>query len=160
MSKKIDSKKLRNVAGGFATGITVACIEQANGEVKGLTANSFVSISLDPPIVLISVANDASFMQECSVGKPVGISILSDQQKEISNQFAGMNEDEIPVTFISNDRCHCIHGSLAWYETTIRDIIPAGDHHLILCDVHDLGREESAQPILYYSGYHILGDKV
>lgn len=125
--------------------------------MKGLTANSFVSISLLPPIVMISIQNGSIFLDSCVIGKRLGISILSTEQKNMSDHFAGMQKTDIPIKFLSNKKCHVLHNSLAWYETTIRDIIHAGDHHLILCDVEDLGRNENAEPLIYYSGYLSLG---
>jgi len=160
MKSVINPNKLRNVAGAFATGVTVVCIEQENGEIRGITANSFVSISLDPPIVMISVQNDSTFLSNCEVGKSIGISILNDKQKAISSQFAGMNKYDIPITYISKGKCHNIKDAHAWYEGAIRQIIPVGDHHLILCDILDLGIDKDARPLIYYSGYKTIGNEV
>jgi flavin reductase (DIM6/NTAB) family NADH-FMN oxidoreductase RutF len=160
MVKTISAQMLKKVAGGFATGVTVVCIEDDDGNVKGMTANSFVSISLLPPIVMFSVRNEADIMQYLEVGKNVGISILSEGQKWLSDQFAGLTEYERPVSFISKDKNHVVDGALAWYETTVDQILPAGDHQLILCAVDDLGRDENARPLIYYSGYNGLGDVI
>ena len=158
MIKTISPQLLKKVAGGFATGVTVVCVEDEEGNVKGMTANSFVSVSLEPPLVMFSVRNEAEIIQFLEVGKNVGISILSERQKWLSEQFAGLAEFERPVSFISKDKNHVIDGALAWYETTIDQIVPAGDHQLIICAVDDLGRDEKARPLIYYSGYNNLGD--
>jgi len=156
MIKKIEPQTLKHVAGGFATGITIVTIEDDKAEMYGMTANSFLSVSLDPPLVLFSVQNDASFLKHCASKKKVGISILSQNQKAISDQFAGLNKEDIEVSFVSKNKCHTLKNCLAWYETIIVQIIPAGDHQLMLCEVLDLGRDEKAKPLLYYSGYNKL----
>ena len=158
IASNIDQNKLRQVAGAFATGITVACVEQEDGEIKGITANSFVSISLDPPIVMLSIQNEASFLENCKIGNEIGISILSKEQKNISDQFAGRYQTPTNITFISKGKCHNIEGAMAWYETSIREIIPMGDHQLLFCNVNDLGRQNDSDPLLYYNGYKLIGD--
>ena len=151
------SKELKNTAGAFVTGVTVICIEGENGVIEGLTANSFVSISLNPAVVMISVQNGSNFLNHCSTGIELGISILSSKQQQISLQFARQNLLDIPITFISKDKCHTIKDSLAWYETTVRELIEVGDHQLIFCDVHDVGRKKEGEPLVYYSGYRNIG---
>ena len=119
-----------------------------------MTANSFLSVSLHPPLVAFSVRKQGSMMQHLKVGKPVGISILSEEQELVSNQFAGQNETPIEIHFEKHQSgVSTIQNSLAWYNTKIQNIIPAGDHFLILCEVLDLHRYENKNPLLYYSGY-------
>jgi len=156
-SPKIDSQKLRTVAGAFATGVTVVAVEKDDQSIQGMTANSFLSISLDPPIVAFSVREQASIMRQLAIGKAVGISILNDNQEAISNQFAGRNKTPIavPMSKKAND-APVVEGALAWYSTIIDQIIPIGDHFLITCKVIDLQRAEEGNPLLYYSGYKTL----
>lgn len=160
MENKIDSKLLRKVAGAFATGVTVVTAQKEDGDIQGMTANSFLSVSLDPPLVAFSVREQGSLMQQLQVGKAVGISILSDQQETISNYFASRNHPPIEVQFEEQENgAFTIGGSLAWYATTITEIITAGDHFLILCTVNDLNRSEEGSPLLYYAGYQSLSPK-
>ena len=153
---KINPTKLRNVAGSFATGITVVCSKKDNGDITGLTANSFLSVSLEPPLVLFSIQNKGSFLKECAIGKKLGMSILSSKQKKVSKQFAGQNRRAISVGFEVIDMCPIIEGSLAWYCLEVEDIRPVGDHHLITCRVLDLGKNNGS-PLIYYSGYRLAG---
>lgn len=157
---KIDPKKLRNVAGAFATGITIVCVEDNDNGIHGMTANSFLSVSLDPPLVLFSVNDNAKILEYLSIGKRVGISILCDDQKLVSNQFAGFNEEDIEIEFSKSEDCHLIKDAMAWYSTSVHEIIQAGDHYLILCNVLDLDRDENKSPILYYSGYKSIGNNI
>lgn len=161
---KLDSKVLRNVAGGFATGVTVVTTVQKYGEgdirVMGMTASSFVSISLEPALVGFFVMNTAEFMTALRIGQPVAISILSADQKALSDQFADRNKRDTPIDFEINGSYHKIADTLAWYETTVVGISPAGDHLLITCQVEDLGRDASKSPLLYYSGYKGIGAEI
>ena len=160
MVDKIDSKKLRQVAGGFATGITIVTALTNEKEVVGMTASSFVSISLDPPLVGFFVTLDAEFLAHMKIGKAVAISILSAKQKDISNQFAGMTKEDIEISFDTNGDYYKISSALAWYETIVEGIIPAGDHVLLSCRVIDLRRDDSKHPLLYYSGYRGIGSEI
>jgi len=96
-------------------------------------------------------------MEHMKIGQPVAISILAEDQQPISNQFAGMNKKDIKVKFDKNGPYHKIADALGWYETIVDGIIPAGDHHMIMCKVIDLDRNPKKNPILYYSGYKTLG---
>jgi len=157
----IDQKRLRQVAGAFPTGVTVVTTEKANGEIAGMTASSFLSVSLDPALVSFCIKKEASLFTLLEVGKLVGISILAAEQKEISNQFAGINKEEIDISMTKNDSgANIIDGALAWYSTRVTQMIPAGDHFLILCEILDLGRKENGLPLVYWSGYRTTGEPV
>ncbi|MEM6317571.1 MAG: flavin reductase family protein [Bacteroidota bacterium] len=157
----MDGKRLRQVAGAFPTGVTVVTTESETDEVYGMTASSFLSVSLDPALVSFCVKEDATLFTLLEVGKVVGISILAAHQKEISNQFAGINKEEIVVPmFQVTQGVHIVEGALAWYSTKITQIVPAGDHFLILCEIVDLDRAEEGLPLVYWSGYRTTGEAV
>lgn len=160
MKVQIDEKLQRNVAGGFATGITIVTTEDENENPVGMTVSSFVCISLDPPLVGFFVKEAAEFMTQLKSGKPIAISILTEDQRNISNQFAGLNEEEIHIDYDVNKPYHKIANALAWYETKVESIQPAGDHFMIMCDVLDLKRDSEKKPLLYYSGYRSIGDNI
>lgn len=161
MTNKIDEKRLRQVAGAFATGVTVITTENEMGGVQGMTASSFVSVSLDPPLVSFCVKENGNLLPLLKDNKPVGISILSTQQKEISNQFAGINTEEIVVPMKKVvDGVSVIEDALAWYSTEVYMIIPTGDHFTIYCRVLDLDRVEAGEPLVYWSGYRGVGGVV
>lgn len=157
MTEQIDSKLLRKVAGAFATGVTVVTTLRDDGTVHGMTANSFVSLSLDPPLVAFSIRTEGQMTKYLQVGKAVGISILSDRQQAISNQFAGYGDDEVVIEMESRmNGAHTIKDCLAWYATIVKDIIPVGDHFMIICEVQYLHRAEEGKPLLYFSGYKTI----
>jgi len=157
---KIDGKRLRQVAGAFPTGVTVVTTEKEDGSIHGMTASSFLSVSLDPALVSFCVKEHAAIFPMLSVGKTVGISILGATQQQVSNQFAGFNKAEIEVRMIRKAGVAVIADALAWYSTTISQIIPVGDHFLILCAVKDLDRAAEGNPLVYWSGYRTTSDKI
>ena len=160
MNNNLNHSLLKNVAGGFPTGVTIVTLETNKGAIKGLTASSFVSISLDPPLIGFFITIGSSIMEHISINKKLAVSILSSDQKAISNQFAGLNQIDIKVNFTSNNNYHRISEALAWYETVVENIMPAGDHHLILCKVVALERDPSKTPLVYYSGYKEIGKDI
>lgn len=157
---KIDGKKLRQVAGAFPTGVTIVTTEKADGSIHGMTASSFLSVSLDPALVSFCVKENAAIFPMLSIGKKVGISILAATQQQVSNQFAGINKAEIEVPMLKKTGATVIANALAWYSTEIHQIIPAGDHFLILCEVKDLERAAEGNPLVYWSGYRTITDNL
>ncbi len=161
IDKKIDSKKLRQVAGAFPTGVTIITTEKEDGQVHGMTASSFLSVSLDPALVSFCIKEDCVLFPLLKEGKRVGISILEAKQKEISNQFAGFNKEEISVPMVQKmEGVSVIDNALAWYATEVYMILPTGDHFSIFCKVLDLDRSADGQPLVYWSGYRTTGDTV
>lgn len=157
----MDEKRLRQVAGAFPTGVTVITTEKATGEVYGMTASSFLSVSLNPALVSFCVKKEATLFNLLTIGKEVGISILAANQRQVSSQFAGSNKEEIVIPMTKMETgATIINGALAWYSTKVSQIIPVGDHFLILCEIIDLGRAESGLPLVYWSGYRTTGEEV
>ncbi len=157
MEISFDSVKLKYVAAAFPTGITVITSETIDGKIQGMTANSFLSVSLDPPLVAFSIRNQASMFPCLNMGQAIGISILADHQEAISNQFAGRNDPPLQVEMTEiSEKTHIINECLAWYATVVEKIIEAGDHYLILCKIINLDRAPKGNPLLYYSGYQKL----
>jgi len=158
---KIDGKKLRKVAGAFPTGVTIVTTENEDGDIHGMTASSFLSVSLDPALVSFCVKEDATIFSLLKVGKTVGISILSSGQQDVSNQFAGLNKEDIEVPMESPVvGTSVVSGALAWYSTEITQIVTVGDHYLILCEVKALERVSEGEPLVYWSGYRTTTDKL
>ena len=156
----MNSNKLREVAGKFATGVTVATIHKNETEVVGMTANSFVSISLDPALVGLFVMSEATFLEHLKINSPLAISILSSEQKDISNQFAGLNKKDIEIEYEEDTEYSIIKNALAWYKTKIESIQQIGDHHLIVCSIKELHKDDNKKPLLYYSGYKRINNNL
>lgn len=156
--EKIDPNTLRQVASAFATGVTVITIEY-DTKILGMTANSFVSISLDPALVMISIRNEAQILEAISIDKKIGINILGETQKHISDHFAGMSNNDLNPSFQMISDTNILEDCLAYYCCTVDRIIESGDHQMILCKVTECKRNEG-NPLLYYSGYAKIGDSI
>ena len=125
------------------------------------SSSSFLSVSLEPALVSFCIKEDALIFPLLTIGKTVGISILAANQKHISNQFAGFNKEELVIPMTKTTAgATVIDKALAWYSTKIHQIIPAGDHFLILCEVMDLDRAEDGNPLIYWSGYRTTSENI
>lgn len=154
MEKKIiDPKQLRTVASCFATGVSVVSVINPEGEIHGMTASSFLSVSLDPPLVLFSLMNQNQMADYIKVGDPLGISILTEEMEGVSNHFAKMATLDPAPEFVLKQAAAVLEEAHAWYATTIEELIPAGDHTLVLCKVIDLAAASEKSPLIYYQGY-------
>ena len=149
----IDAKKLRTVAGCFATGVSIVSVINPAGEVHGMTASSFLSVSLDPPLVLFSLMNQNQMAGYLKVGDPLGISILTQEMEEVSNHFAKITSLNPPPEFVNKEAAPVLEDAHAWYSTRVEQLIPAGDHILVLCKVIDLAASPEKNPLIYYQGY-------
>ena len=149
----IDGDLFRSVLGRFASGITVVTTVDARGRDHGMTASAFSSLSLDPPLVLVCIANDATMAPVMSAASSVAVNVLSDSQEAISRRFAGMIDDR----FIGLGHARGILGDvilddvLAWMECRIVARYPSGDHVIVVGEVESAGARD-ARPVLYYRG--------
>ena len=91
-----------------------------------------------------------------SVGVQVGISILTEEMEGVSNHFAKMTVLENPPAFTEQNETPILSKAHAWYATKVKELIPAGDHVLVLCEVEKLAANKEDNPLIYYQGYRKL----
>lgn len=147
---KLDPLEFRRTLGRFASGITVVTTVH-EGETYGMTANAFVSVSLDPPLVLVSVDNRANIHRVLPRSRRYGVSILSDQQEDLSQHFAGRPKEGTEVPFFERGGVPLLDGALAHLVCEVVDAHPAGDHTLYIGRVEYLNYHDGA-PLLFYTG--------
>ena len=148
-----DKKKLKEVAGSFPTGVTVVSVKKPMGGTHGMTASSFLSLSLNPPMVLFSVKNENEIIKYIKKGRELGISILSEDMIDESNHFANIKLMKKPPVFYNKDEIKILKGSIAWYSVEVNKIYNEGDHKIIICEIKNLGIKSKKNPLLYYRGY-------
>jgi flavin reductase (DIM6/NTAB) family NADH-FMN oxidoreductase RutF len=153
MAQSIDPQLFRRVMGRFATGVTVVSFMRA-GKPVGMTVNGFLSVSLTPPLVLVSVRKSSSFTEHVHVGDRCGINILSERQRHLGPHFANRPEQEVDVQFVDHAGTPLLDDSLAQVVARIVDIHPAGDHLLFIAEVEHLVHGHEAQPLIFFSGRH------
>jgi flavin reductase (DIM6/NTAB) family NADH-FMN oxidoreductase RutF len=129
-----DSQGFRKALGHFLTGVTIITAVGADGVPKGFTANSFTSVSLDPPLVLVCIGKTATSVDAFAEGSKYCVNILSDLQRPLSNLFASKSADKFVGEHwaMSGDGCPYIKESLVVFECTTDRLIDAGDHYIAL----------------------------
>jgi len=159
-----DKQLFRRVMGRFATGVTVVTVPSANGDVKGMTANSFTSVSLDPMLVLVCVDYRAKTLALMEASERFGISVLTEDQQPLSDYFARSDQDsetarQLGVRFrLSKHGTPLLAGCLAALDCRKVSAHVAGDHTIFIGEVVEMSAAEG-RPLLFYSGrYHRLGE--
>ena len=151
----IDPREFRNAMGRFATGVTIVTTE-VEGETFGMTANAFLSVSLDPPLILISVGTKASMHERLPQSGRYGVSFLNEGQTDLSQHFAGQPVEGLEVPFVRKHDMPLIEGAVAHIVTKVVEAHPAGDHTLFIGEVEYLDSHDD-RPLLFYAGkYHEL----
>jgi flavin reductase (DIM6/NTAB) family NADH-FMN oxidoreductase RutF len=139
-----DPRALRDAFGSFMTGVTVVTTRAADGTPVGFTANSFASVSLDPPMVLVCPGKFLSTYEAFTGSSHFAISVLAEGQRDVSNIFAGSKEDrfaQVPHSLDLND-VPVIDGALARFSCRTHQVIPAGDHSILMGEVQDFTQSE------------------
>ena len=138
----------------FATGVTIVTARTPAGVLVGLTANSFNSVSLNPPLVLWSLSQGASSMAALSTGSHYAINILSADQKELAERFASRREDRwLDVAFTEGaSGAPLLTGSAATFECFNRSRYEEGDHVIFVGEVERCSHQAGAAPLLYHGG--------
>ncbi len=151
-----DPRTFRKTLGHFASGITVITTVYED-IVHGMTANAFCSISLEPPLVLVSVDNRSFMHRILELSARYGVSVLSKDQELLSRHFAGQSQERLKIPFVWYEGCPLIEGSVAHLTCHVIDVHPAGDHTLYIGQVEHLGYSDEGAPLLFYGGkYHTL----
>ncbi len=145
----MDDRQFRTAMGKFATGITVIATE-VEGEVHGMTANAFMSVSLDPKLIVISVREQARILSLLQESKTFSVNILAEDQQEVSMIFAGQLKDK-QVEFDHLDGKPVIPGAIAQIACEVSAEYVEGDHTLFIGKVTDIHLEDK-EPLLFYSG--------
>lgn len=148
----IDSRELRNACGRFATGITIVSTE-SDGEIHGMTANGFMSVSLDPPLILVSVGKNARSHDLIAQSGSYGVSILTADQQPLSNHFAGRPDENLEIPWEHLEGNPVIGGTLAQLSAKVVDVHEVGDHTLFIAEVIALNYSDGQPVLYYYTGY-------
>ncbi len=149
--RPFDSRDFRNALGRFATGVTIVTTEY-DGETRGMTCNGFMSVSLEPPLIVISVAHTATIHDMLAEGRYYGVSILSSAQEHLSNHFAGRPIDDLDDPFIRINDVPLIKDCAVYLIAKVVDAHPAGDHTLFIGEVEYLQYSDDDTPLLFYAG--------
>lgn len=150
---EIDPKALRQAFGTFATGVTVITTIDQEGLPRGMTANSFTSVSLDPPLLLVCVGKGAASYQAFSEGASFAVNVLHEEQLEVSNKFASKATDKFES--VRHDKVHTgapiLTDSLTWFDCTTHNRVDAGDHIVLIGQIQAFGTSPKS-PLCFNRG--------
>jgi flavin reductase (DIM6/NTAB) family NADH-FMN oxidoreductase RutF len=153
-------RRLRDIMGRFPTGVTVVASLDAQGAAFGLTVNSFTSVSLDPPLVLVCIDGGAASYRSLMVAQHFAVSVLASDQAGVADRFAsGPSEGRF-----EDVRWHgagygspVLDGAVAWLECSRHEVFAAGDHSILLGRVESVGGEDRPALLFHRGRYGSAG---
>jgi flavin reductase (DIM6/NTAB) family NADH-FMN oxidoreductase RutF len=154
----------RQVMSRFATGVTIVTT-RAGEEIHGLTVNSFCSVSLKPPLVLVCVDKKAHSHDLMQKGRNFSVNILHASQEKLARRFASNNlsagERFAEIDYHTEATgAPILQESLGWLDCKLVATYPGGDHTIFVGEVLALGRHQGHDPLLYFhSNYQTLNSK-
>lgn len=155
-------RQLRSTLGCFATGITI--VATGGRKPRGMTANSFTSVSIEPPLVLVCVRVDAVFHESLQEFGGYSVNVLSASQEEVARHFANparhAEGNEFGVgNWVASEQTGALllRDAHAWLDCRLEQVYDGGDHSIFLGRVVDFDADVTAEPLLFYvGGYHNL----
>ncbi len=151
-----EARELRTAFGSFMTGVTIVTTAGVDGQPRGFTANSFTSVSIEPPLLLICIGKSAASMDIFQRAKGFAVNILSEAQKDTSVLFASKRPDKFEAA-----KWHAgpfgnplIEGSAAWFDCARYQVIDAGDHIILMGHIEAFSYTD-ANPLGYARGGYI-----
>ena len=161
LSEQMDSRMLRDAFGAFPTGV-VAVAADVDGRLVGLAASSFSSVSLDPPLVSFSVAKSSTTWPELRRARRLGVTVLAEGHGDLCRQLAGPDPERfagVPVEITESGAVMIAEG-IAQYDCTVREELEAGDHLIVLLQLHSVVAHSRGQPLVFHrSGFGSLASR-
>lgn len=145
------TRAFRDTVGSFATGVTVVTT-RLGGQPQGMTLNSFTSVSLDPLLVLVSLAHDTRTLEGCKETRKMAVNILDRRQQEVALAFAKRGADfPLEHAVLDPHGFHSVRHSLAIMRCEVFDIVTAGDHDLVIGEVVHF-ESSPGEPLIFHRG--------
>ncbi|HJZ63681.1 MAG TPA: flavin reductase family protein [Candidatus Acidoferrum sp.] len=157
--------EFRRALGHFATGVTVITVEREAGHVHGMTANSFASVSLEPPLISVCVDHRARLLPLLKEKQRFGVNVLKQDQRAFSEFFAGLEQDRevqkrLGISFHwTKEKIPLLENVLCQLSCKLSGLHVAGDHTIVIAEVESAKLSEG-EPLLFYRGhYHGISAK-
>ena len=149
----MDGDRFRRVLGHFCTGVTVVAAVDA-GEPVGFACQAFAALSLDPPLVVFCPSRTSGTWRRIESAGSFCVNVLAEDQRDMSrvfgrtgvDKFAGVDWKPAP------SGAPALAGAVTWIDCTVLDVHLAGDHHLVIGEVLELGPASEARPLLFHKG--------
>ena len=147
-------RDFRRALGCFATGVTVLSTLDAEGHARGMTISSFNSVSLDPPLILWSLALDSPSLPTFRDASHYAVNVLAADQQALSNRFASRLSDRFEGvdTRSGLSGTPLLEGCCAWFECRHEAIYPGGDHLIFVGRVERFAAQPGLAPLLFHAG--------
>jgi flavin reductase (DIM6/NTAB) family NADH-FMN oxidoreductase RutF len=155
----LDGRELRDALGRFATGVCLITAVSDKQQAMGMTANSFSSVSLEPPLVLWALQNNSDVYDVFANPRHFAINILSSEQQAHSNLYAKKGQHDLDPAHFREGKygAPVIRHALVSFECELYATHEGGDHLIIVGRVKALHQRPTGEPLLFYSGgYHEL----
>jgi flavin reductase (DIM6/NTAB) family NADH-FMN oxidoreductase RutF len=154
LAPSFSTPDFRGALGMFATGVTVVTARRADGTLVGLTANSFNSVSLEPPLVLWSLSRSAGSMPVFERGSHYAINILAASQHTLAERFAGKAADRFSDVAFSDGAggAPVLEGAAAVFECFNRSQYEEGDHVIFVGEVERCSWRQGVAPLIFHGG--------
>lgn len=155
-ARVIDPREFRSALGAFVTGVTVVT-STFEGKPVGFTANSFSSVSLDPPLISVCIGKSSSNFAAFDRAGAFNVSVLSESQRHVSQAFSAKGVDRFSMaSWRAGSLGHpIIQDSAAWFECTLHQRVDAGDHYILIGRVESFGHTTNS-PLGYCRGSYVL----
>ena len=156
---KFDPASLREAFGHFPSGV-IAIAAEVEGTLIGLAASTFVPVSLDPPLVSFCVQNSSTTWPKLKDLPLLGISVLGEAHDAAAKTLAAKTGDRFAglETKSTDGGAVFIHGTSVWLESAIEQLVPAGDHTIVILRVSDITVHADVAPIVFHrSAFRRLG---
>ena len=149
-----DGRELRNALGRFATGVCLITTVTEDGEPLAITANSFSSVSLEPPLVLWNLQNNSDVYEHFAGPRHFAINVLAKEQQPLSSQYAKKGQHTVEQAHFRSGKygAPIIHDALVSFECELDATHEGGDHLIIVGRVLDMQERPDGDPLLFYAG--------
>ncbi|MBY6410290.1 flavin reductase family protein [Rhodococcus sp. BP-252] len=147
-----DLTRLRRLYGRYPTGVAAICALDEDGSPVGIVATSFTPVSMQPALVSICIQHTSTTWPRLAGTSALGVSVLATDQEAASRQLAAKNVDRFAGTswFTDDSDAVFLTGAAAWLECTISTSVTAGDHDVVLLEVHHSAADDSAEPLVFH----------
>ena len=159
VERRLDHATFRGACSRFTTGIAIVTLIGTDGSPYGLTVNSFTSVSLDPPLILVCLDNRSHVLKHFEVGCKFGVNVLSEQQRELSQMFTRYSADRFSRAewLPGKSGVPLFAGTIATFECALTHATPGGDHMILIGGVEEVSYSEGNGLAYFSSNYRVLG---
>ncbi len=153
LSNFFTQRDLRSAFGLFATGVTVVSAVRPDGEPVGVTANSFASVSLEPPLLLWCLAGGSSALPAFTPGAAFAVHILSHHQLDLARHFARRSHEKFELDGPWRNKAHppLLSEALCRFDCRVHAVHGGGDHLIIVGEVLDIARAPGGTPLAFHA---------